>query len=133
SRNEALTDAVRERFGDRLVHVPSTCGEVTFEAAPADLLEIAATLRDDPAFAFEMLIDLCGVDYLTWGEDEWETRDATRAGFSRAVEPRILADPGEKFPPRRFCVVYHLLSVSGNRRLRLKVYTGEDNPPVVPS
>src|SRR5690606_35167719 len=91
SRNEALTDAVRERFGARLVHVPSFCGEVTFEVAPADLLEVAAALRDEPAFAFEMLIDLCGVDYLSYGQDEWETVDATRAGFSRAVEPRILA------------------------------------------
>lgn len=132
-RIEALAEALEGRFGGRLVRVPSRCDELGYEVSPADLLEVATALRDEPAFAFEMLVDLCGVDYLAYGQGEWETYDATSSGFSRANAGRILADPGETFAPRRFAVVYHLLSISRNQRLRLTVYTGENNPPVVPT
>ncbi|MBN8280075.1 MAG: NADH-quinone oxidoreductase subunit C [Gammaproteobacteria bacterium] len=131
-RQEALATRLAERFGESLVRVPSRCGELGYEVAPAGLLAAAEVLRTE--FAFEMLLDLCAVDYLAYGRDEWETHDATSAGFSRAAERgTILADPGARFDPRRFAVVYHLLSVSTNARLRLTVYTGPDNPPVVPS
>jgi len=131
-RQEALAGSIAERFGSSIVRITSRCGELGYEVAPADLLAVARTLRDD--FAFEMLIDLCGVDYLTHGRDEWETHEATSGGFSRAAEQEtILADPSQQFEARRFAVVYHLLSVSGNLRLRLTVFTGVDNPPVIPS
>ncbi|MBL8200583.1 MAG: NADH-quinone oxidoreductase subunit C [Chromatiales bacterium] len=131
-RQEALATRIAERFGATVRRIDSRCGELGYEVSPADLLAIAGALRNE--FAFEMLVDLCGVDYLTYGRDEWDTRDATSTGFSRAAERgTILADPGQQFDPRRFAVVYHLLSVSGNSRLRLTVYTGSDNPPVVPS
>ncbi|MEO8444653.1 MAG: NADH-quinone oxidoreductase subunit C [Gammaproteobacteria bacterium] len=131
-RQEALVATLGERFGELLVPVPSRCGEVAFETAPGQLLAVATALRDE--FAFEMLVDLCGVDYLSYGQGEWETEEATSGGFSRAAERgTILADPGQQFDPRRFAVVYHLLSVSRNQRLRLTTYTGADNPPVVPS
>ena len=131
-RQEALATRIAERFGTTVRRIASRCGELGYEASPADLLTVGAALRDE--FGFEMLVDLCGVDYLTYGRDEWETRDATSAGFSRAAEQgTILADPGQQFDARRFAVVYHLLSVSGNARLRLTTYTGADNPPVVPS
>jgi NADH-quinone oxidoreductase subunit C len=131
-RQEALATRIAERFGDTVRRIESRCGELGYETLPADLLTVAAALRHD--FSFEILVDLCGVDYLTYGHDEWETQDATSAGFSRAAEPgTILADPGQQFDARRFAVVYHLLSVSGNARLRLTAYTGADNPPVVPS
>lgn len=134
TRREALATALEARFGTRLTRVPSICGEVGFEVAPADLRDVAQTLRDDPAFAFEMLVDLCGVDYLTYGRDEWRTQQATSTGFSRAlVADKVLPDPDERFDPRRFAVVYHLLSVSRNQRLRLTVYCGIANPPLVPS
>ena len=132
SRQEALAARLAERFGDAVHRVTSRCGELGYEVAPGNLLAVARTLRDD--FGFEMLIDVCGVDYLTYGRDEWATQEATSGGFSRAAEQgTILADPGQKFDVRRFAVVYHLLSVSGNLRLRLTVYTGADNPPVIPS
>jgi len=131
-RLEALAASVGERFGDTLLRVESRCGELGFEVSPGSLRDVARTLRDD--FGFEMLIDICGVDYLSYGRDEWETQEATSAGFSRAAEPgTILADPGQQFDPRRFAVVYHLLSISRNLRLRLTVYTGAENPPVIPS
>ncbi|MEZ5566109.1 MAG: NADH-quinone oxidoreductase subunit C [Gammaproteobacteria bacterium] len=132
SRHQALSELLSPRFGDKLTRVPSRCGELGYEVAPGELLEVATTLRDE--FGFEILIDVCAVDYLLYGRAEWETEGATSTGFSRAAEAfTILADPGAQFDPRRFAVVYHLLSLSRNARLRLTVYTGVDNPPIVPS
>jgi len=132
-RQEALATRLAERFGAAVLRrMESRCAELSYELAPADLLAVAGALRGD--FGFEMLVDLCAVDYLTYGRGEWATEEATNAGFSRAAERgTILADPAARFDSRRFAVVYHLLSVSGNARLRLSVYTGADNPPVVPS
>jgi NADH-quinone oxidoreductase subunit C len=132
SRLEALAGSVAERFGDTMLRVDSACGELGYETSPANLPGVARALRDD--FGFEILIDVCGVDYLSYGQDEWETQSATSAGFSRAAEQgTILADPDQQFDARRFAVVYHLLSIGRNLRLRLTVYTGAENPPVVPS
>ncbi|MEO7385988.1 MAG: NADH-quinone oxidoreductase subunit C [Gammaproteobacteria bacterium] len=131
-RQDALAARLAERFGATLRRIESRCAEVGYEVSPGDLIDIAKALRDE--FSFEILVDLCGVDYLSYGRDEWDTQDATSVGFSRAAEQStILADPGQQFDPRRFAVVYHLLSVSSNSRLRLTVYTGADNPPVIPS
>jgi len=131
-RYEALASRIATRFGSRLIQVPSTCGELTFEVSRDDLQTAARALRDEPEFDFQMLIDLCGVDYLAFGQAEWETGEATNTGFSRARE--VIVPPAEStFDGRRFAVVYHLLSLSGNYRLRLRTYTGAANPPVVPS
>ncbi|RUA10225.1 MAG: NADH-quinone oxidoreductase subunit C, partial [Flavobacteriia bacterium] len=80
-------------------------------------------------FAFTQLSDLCAVDYLTFGEAEWETTGATGSGFSRGVDDRDPV-PSTGGNERRFAVVYHLLSITHNVRLRLKVYLGEDEPIV---
>jgi NADH-quinone oxidoreductase subunit C len=133
-RYDSLAARIAERFGKTLQRVPSRCGDLTYEVSAADLLAVARAFRDEPAFGFEMLIDLCGVDYLLYGRDEWATEEATDSGFSRAaVRETIITPPGESFDPRRFAVVYHLLSVAGNYRLRLRAFTGPDNPPSVPS
>ena len=131
-RASQLASAVADRFGDRLTCVESRCGELTYELDRAALLEVAGALRDEPPFRFTMLVDLCGVDYLTWGRGEWQTEDATNSGFSRA-RATILTPPDATFDARRFAVVYHLLSIPLNQRLRLRVFTGTENPPVVPS
>lgn len=131
-RYVTLAGELAAKFGDRLQHVPSAVGELGYEVAAGDLVAVGRTLRDD--CGFEILIDVCAVDYLRFGLDEWGTEDSTRTGFSRAAELfTILADPAATFDPRRFAVVYHLLSISRNLRLRLTVYTGTDNPPVVPT
>jgi NADH-quinone oxidoreductase subunit C len=79
-------------------------------------------------------MDVCGVDYLTYGMDEWIKEDATESGFSRGViREAVLLDEADTFDPRRFAVVYHLLSIRHNARLRLRVYTGDENPPKVDS
>ena len=134
ARYEALADAISERFGPRLTQIESTCGELTYEVEKSDLIEVARVLRDEDKLRFETLIDLCGVDYLTYGTAEWETASATDSGFSRATIPTyIVPEADARFDPRRFAVVYHLLSVSLNHRVRLRVFTGPENPPTVPS
>ncbi len=133
-RYETLAARIAERFGERLEHVPSECGELTYEVAPTDLVNVAMALRSEPDFGFEMLMDLCGVDYLTYGEDEWTTEDATGTGFSRGVERKpVILDEADEFDPRRFAVVYHLQSLRNNWRLRLRTFLGTSNPPIAPS
>lgn len=133
-RYEALAESISARFGDTLSAVSSICGELTYEVEKEDLLDVATVLRDEATFSFEQLADLCGIDYLAHGSAEWETESATSSGFSRAtVPPNIVPDADVTFDPRRFAVVYHLLSVSLNHRMRLRVFTGPDNPPIVPS
>ena len=116
------------------MRIPSICGELGYEIDKDDLVEIATTLRNDGDFGFEMLVDVCGVDYLSYGSDEWTTSSATGTGFSRGVEREpVILDEADEFEPKRFAVVYHLLSVQHNFRLRLRTFTGTDNPPIVKS
>jgi NADH-quinone oxidoreductase subunit C len=131
---ETLAARIDARFGAQVERIPSRCQELTYEVARESLVEVAAVLRDEPDFGFEQLIDVCGVDYLSYGIDEWTTESATESGFSRGVEREfVIMDESDSFDPRRFAVVYHLLSVKNNSRLRLRVFTGGDNPPVVDS
>ena len=131
---ETLAARIDERFGEQLNRVPSICGELTFEVGKNDLVEVATALRNEADFGFEMLIDVCGVDYLTYGGDEWTTSNATGTGFSRGVEREpVILDEADEFDPKRFAVVYHLLSLQHNIRLRLRAYTGSGNPPVIKS
>ncbi len=132
--HETLSARIEERFGTKASRVKSSCGELTYEIAPGDLVDIATVLRDDAELGFEQLIDVCGVDYLSYGIDEWNTDSASEEGFSRGVEPEpVILDESDEFEPRRFAVVYHLLSIRNNWRLRLRLYTGTSNPPIVPT
>ena len=139
---EALKDRLQERFGDRLAECVLACGEVTIELAPADLIEVATALRDEQDLRFEQCVDVCGVDYSAWGQAEWATQEATGTGFSRGVEPNTAARltprteelsverPGQG---QRFAALYHLLSVTHNQRLRMRVFAPDDDLPVIPS
>jgi len=133
-RYATLASRIDERFGDQMRHVPSTCGELTYETDKDDLIEVATALRNEADFGFEMLMDVCGVDYLTYGSDEWTTSEATGSGFSRGVEREpVILDEADEFDPRRFAIVYHLLSLQHNFRMRLRVFTGTSNPPIIKS
>ncbi len=133
-RYKALEAAIAARFGEQLQQIDSICGELTYELDKDVLIEISTALRDEQDFGFEILVDLCGVDYLQYGQSEWQTQGASNSGFSRGVEREVvIPDADASFDPKRFAVVYHLLSVSNNTRVRLRVYTGPDNPPVAPS
>lgn len=131
---ETLAERLNARFGDTLTPVDGSRDMLTYELAPGELVDVATALRDEDDFSFEQLTDLCGVDYLTYGRGEWTTYEATDSGFSRGVEREpVIVDDSDTFEPRRFAVVYHLISISNNIRLRLRVFTGEQNPPIVPS
>ncbi len=123
-----------DRFAGQVTRIDSSCGDLTYEVSKDDLIAVATALRDEADFAFEQLIDVCGVDYLTYGKDEWVTESASGSGFSRGVErAAVILDECDHFDPRRFAAVYHLLSLRNNKRLRLRVFTGDSNPPIVPS
>ena len=107
NRAETLTAALQAALGDRIVSVTTALGEVTAVVKPGDLLEVATKLRDAPELRFEQLMDLCGADYSDYGGGG---RDGAR-----------------------FAVVYHLLSITRNRRLRLRVFAADDELPVVDS
>ncbi|HET7844651.1 MAG TPA: NADH-quinone oxidoreductase subunit C [Xanthomonadales bacterium] len=135
---QRLGERLAARFGDKLAAVREPLGQATIELAPEHLLEVARALRDEREFRFEVLTDLCAVDYLGYGEDEWETWDVSDEGFSRGVEG---AGPGRfdwanrphRHVAKRFVVVVHLLSIANNRRLRLRVSCPDDALPAVPS
>jgi len=135
----ALLEQIQARFGDAILSTREALGQYTIEVALDHVLEVAKTLRDDKAFRFSQLIDLCGVDYLSYGQDEWETNLVTDQGFSRGV---IGEGPGrfawENRPkpagiPNRFAAVVHLLSFEHNVRLRMRYFAADDGLPVVPS
>jgi NADH-quinone oxidoreductase subunit C len=128
---ENLAESLVARFGERLKRVPSRCNELTYEMDAAGLTEVALALRDEPAWRYEQLIDLCGIDYLDYGRVEWNTQAATRSGFSRGVERGRREVP--EAPARRFAVVYHVLSVTHNWRLRLRAWCEPGEPPMIDS
>jgi len=134
-----LTERLRARLADAVLSLTDGFGEVTLEVAPERWAEVARTLRDDPDLRFESLMDLCGVDYLSYGQVEWDTTDVSSHGFSRGVEGEgagrfAWADrPRGKGPTRRYAVVAHLLSVRHNQRLRIRCFAPDDVLPVVPS
>jgi NADH-quinone oxidoreductase subunit C len=138
---QRLAESLRGAFGDRLDSVSVKFSEVTVELSPDKLIEVATELRDRNDFAFQQLVDLCGVDYSQYGEVEWQTNDASRAGFGRGVDSATstgrlrFGDELESVTVegRRFAAVYHLLSYRNNSRLRLRVYAQDDDFPVVPT
>ncbi|NDB85064.1 MAG: NADH-quinone oxidoreductase subunit C, partial [Alphaproteobacteria bacterium] len=94
-----------------------------------EVKDLLSMLKTNNKFSFDTLIDICVVDYLHYGIDDWKTDSATQTGFSRSVASEKHVHPEQDY---RFAVVYHLLSVKNNYRLRVKVYLGEHNL-VIPS
>ena len=134
SRDKQLAEKLVAQFGKQLTRASGIAGDPTWELDKANVVEVFTALRDDPQFDFAQLIDLSGVDYLSFGRAEWQTDSATSSGFSRGVSRDVIVpDADAEFDARRFAVVYHLLSITHNTRLRLRVFTGVQNPPVVPS
>ncbi len=141
-----LAETISARFVEQVARVESRCGELTFEVMPGSILAVCQALRDDAGWSFEQLVDLCGVDYSLYGLDEWNTETATFRGFSRgamraarddaAALSRTSSDLSHqdgRGEERRFAVVYHLLSVQHNRRLRLRVFCEPGEPPMIDS
>jgi NADH-quinone oxidoreductase subunit C len=133
TRLESLGLAVAAALPGKLQAVANHTRELTYEVPADQLLETAKVLRDGADLKFEMCMDVCGVDYLEHGRAEWKTEDATTSGFSRGVSRWDVTDEAAAVAGRRFAVVYHLLSVSLNQRLRLRVFCANDAEPMVDS
>ena len=106
-RLDKLQAALEASLGNKILAFKRDRGEITVTVAATDYLGVAQTLRDDPTLKFEQLMDVCGIDYSSWKDRAWEGP--------------------------RYCVVSHLLSVSLNWRVRLKVFAPDDDVPVVAS
>lgn len=104
---ETLSQNLQTHFGDKLKSVKLALGELTIEVAAADYLAVMTALRDAADLQFEEIIDLCGVDYSTYGDGAWEGK--------------------------RFAAVSHLLSIAHNWRLRVRVFAEDDDFPAVDS
>lgn len=122
---EQLRQDMAERCNSQIKSSVIQHGELTLEVDRDYIRTILCCLRDH--FNFEQLIDLAGVDYATYGEAEWKTDKATGSGFSRGADRPVL----KEIPPEhRFAVVYHLLSLKNNLRVRLRVFLDADDPRV---
>ena len=115
---DKLTAALQRVCGDRLAGVEVALNEVTAVVEPENLLDIAVLLRDSPELHFQQLMDLCGVDYSAYAGGAEEALDGVAPSRPRT---------------RRFAVVYHLLSLTHNWRMRLRLFARDDEFPVVNS
>lgn len=123
---------------DGIKEINVDIGETEAIVDPDKLTAVATFLRDQ--LHFEQLIDVCGVDYLLYGKDEWNTDTSAAGGFSRGVSGPAVGRMsfGDEVSPleegeQRFAAVYQLLSLKHNRRLRVKVFAADNEFPVVPS
>ena len=136
----SLAQKIGAQLGDKIVAVSEALGETTVEVLPENWLAVARALRDGDEFHFELLVDVSGVDYLSYGQVEWDTTDVSATGFSRGVEGegpgrfqwsnRPMVGPGGH---KRFVAVAHLLSIKNNQRVRIRCHAQDDAMPVVPS
>lgn len=126
SQTTALADQLQIIFGDQVTITQAT-NEVTVEIPRQKLIDIAQTLRDEPTLKFEQLMDVTAVDYLHYGLSEWETTSATTKGFERAVRSIQDAIPHSRWTKPRFAVVYHLLSITHNWRVRVKTFVANED------
>ena len=107
TKTETLAAAVQSALGEAAKTVTVERGEVTVVVPAEGLAAHMRALRDRPELRFEMLVDVCGVDYSAYGDGAWEGP--------------------------RFAAVYHLLSLANNRRLRVRAFTADDEFPVLAS
>ena len=104
---ETLSQNLETHLGERIKSKKLALGEVTIEVSQADYLGVMQTLRDEASLGFDEVIDLCGADYSAYGDGKWQ-------GL-------------------RYAVVVHLLSVTNNQRLRVRVFADSNDFPSVPS
>ncbi len=102
-----LQENLTKLLKDEVVSLESKLGELTLVIRATDMLAVLSRLRDDAGLRFEQLIDLCGMDYSTYGDGTWEGK--------------------------RFAAVYHLLSITHNTRLRVRIFAEDDNQPILDS
>lgn len=123
TKTDYLVEQLTTELADHITQISVAYDEVTLECSVHNLKPIMLELRDLEVFSYDQMIDLCAVDYLLYGEFDWETDSATENGFSRAVEPQEARAYVMDKP--RFAVVYHLLSTKKNHRIRVKLFVDE--------
>ena len=126
---ESFHSQLREFFTGKLLSSRVSFGQVILELMPENLIPVCRALRDEAEFSFEQLSCVSGVDYLAYGQADWETEDTTQSGFSRGVSKGVYRDK-EPSVPSRFASVYHLLSIKHNRRLGIRCYIPGEPPRV---
>lgn len=127
-----LQQQLQATLGENIVDSKIEFDELTIELDPAHAKTQLENIKTQ--LGFEQLIDLCAVDYLSFGQANWESAQAVNTGFSRGVfDFDIPEDDQSLYPQRRFAVVYHLLSIEHNRRLRVKVFPSDPQQPLVKS
>jgi len=122
--NAMLSEALGSVFADKL-RIETAFGAVTAVVDAERLIATMRSLRDLPEFRFETLIDICGVDYSAYG--------ATSRGLAYSSSDATPAEPPKRLHGGRFAVVYHLLSITHNHRLRVRAFAPDDDFPVLPS
>jgi len=124
-----LAAKLEQRFSNELIRCITDRDEVTLVIAADHLLSVCKVLRDDEQFAFSQLIDLCGVDYSTYGQVDWSTHETSSTGFSRGRQGNN--DQGHSCETdERYAVVYHLISINHNMRLRVRCYVADEYPRI---
>lgn len=122
---ESLLSLLKDKLSD-IQSTEPTDDMPTLCVEPVHLLDVMSTLKDDMDCLFSVLIDVCGVDYLDYGIDDWRSASVANTGFTRAKQ--LEADRSKSvWDKPRFAVVYHLLSIEHNQRVRIKVYLDEEN------
>ncbi|AIC13164.1 NADH-quinone oxidoreductase subunit C [Xylella fastidiosa subsp. morus] len=142
----SFVDCLTSRFPTVRVSVAQPRGEISLDVPVVEWCAVCKALRDE--FDFEQLSDLCGVDYLGYGNAEWDTTDVSAQGFSRGVAgkavgrfawgefPSAGSNDGTQpwdVPQERFAVLAHLISYRHNRRLRVRCFASNDALPIVAS
>lgn len=128
---QVMCTQIKERYSTWITSAKVEFNELTVEVQAEHLLDLSQALRDEPDFDFKLLVDVCGLDYLDYGLDDWQTSSTTETGFGRGVTEQFLrANPAK---PNRFAVVYHLLSLNKNHRIRLRVNLANDKELIVDS
>lgn len=141
--SERVLERVHAALGEWVVASGCAYEEAEIELAPEQLFVAMECLRDAEALKFEQLLDIAGVDYAAYGQDEWTTDAASNTGFSRGVDGFSTGRLGltgiygvqeiESNTGRRFAAVYHLLSVTHNLRLRVRCFASDDDMPILDS
>lgn len=130
---DLLCAKINERYFTFITSTHVGRGELTILVKPEHLLDLCRLLRDESDFAFNLLVDVCGVDYLHYGYDEWQTESTTETGFSRGVTSAPLSKEPAHPVKSRFALVYHLLSLTKNHRLRLRVAIPDEGDLIIDS
>ncbi|OYQ73067.1 NADH-quinone oxidoreductase subunit C [Wohlfahrtiimonas sp. G9077] len=139
-RPETILTTLSSVLGDRIVSSKIARDELTIVVDSDQLHETLSLLKENDKMPFWQLMDVCGVDYAAYGIAEWDV-EASNHGFSRAVEEGAVGRSeaaldqarANREMPNRFAVVYHLLSMHSNARVRVKTYMKDDNFPMVDS